>query len=198
MDDKEPTKVLKLGKNLSNELREAISTFLKENLDVFAWKHSDMEGINPVVMCHRLYLDSDKKPIRQKQHAMDVEQYQALKDEGDKLFACDFIKESYYPSWLANLVLFRKPNGKWRTYVDFIDLNKACPKDSFPLPRINQLVDATSESQLLNFMDVYSGYNQIPMHVLDQEHTSFITDRSMYCFKVCPLDSRTQVRPTNV
>ena len=57
MDNKEPTNVLKLGKNLSNELREAISTLLKENLDVFAWKHSNIEGIDPKVMCHRLNLD---------------------------------------------------------------------------------------------------------------------------------------------
>ena len=64
MDNKEPTKVLKLGKNLSEELREAISTFLKDNLDVFARKHSDMEGIDPKVMCHRLNLDADKKPVR--------------------------------------------------------------------------------------------------------------------------------------
>ena len=66
MDNKEPMKVLKLGKNLSEELREAISTFLKSNLDVFSWKHSDMEGINPKVMSHRLNLDYEKKPIRQK------------------------------------------------------------------------------------------------------------------------------------
>ena len=64
--DKEPTKVLKLAKNLSEELREAISTFLKDNLDIFAWKHSDMEGIDPKVMCHCLNLDADKKPVRQK------------------------------------------------------------------------------------------------------------------------------------
>ena len=73
VDDKEPTKVLKLGKNLSDELREAISTFLNQNLDMFALKHSDMEGIDPTVMCHRLELDSDKKPVRQKQHAMNAE-----------------------------------------------------------------------------------------------------------------------------
>ena len=66
VDDKEPSKVLKLGKNLSVELREAISTFLKQNLDVFGWKHSDMEGIDPTVMCHHLNLDSDKKLVRQK------------------------------------------------------------------------------------------------------------------------------------
>ena len=84
--------MLKLGKNLSEELREAISTFLKKNLDVFAWKHSDMEGIDPKVMCHRLNLDSDKKSIKQKWRVMDTERYQALKDEVDKLLACNFIK----------------------------------------------------------------------------------------------------------
>ena len=145
-----------------------------------------MEGIDPTIMCHHLNLDSDKKPIRQKQRLMDVEQYQALKDEVDKLLICDFIKDSYYPSWLVNLFLLRKPNGKWRTYMDFIDLNKACPKDSFPLPRINQLVDVTSGHELLNFMDAYSRYNKIPMHIPDQEHTSFITNHGMYCYKVMP------------
>ena len=95
-------------------------------------------------MCHRLNLDSDKKPVRQKRRAMDVERFQALKYEVDKLLTCDFIKESFYPSWLANPVLVKKPNSKWRTCVDFTDLNKACPKDSFSLLRIDQLVNATS------------------------------------------------------
>ena len=83
IDDKEPTKVLKLRKNLSNNLREAISTFLKQNLDVFAWKHSDMEGIDPAIMCHRLNPNLDKKSVRQKWRALDAERYQALKDEVD-------------------------------------------------------------------------------------------------------------------
>ena len=68
--------------------------------------------------------------------------------------------------------------------MDFTDLNKACPKDNFPLRRINQLVDATLGHALLSFMDAYSGYNQIPKYVPDQEHTSFITDRGLYCYKV--------------
>ena len=144
VDDKESTKVLKLRKSLSGEFREAISNFLKSNLDIFAWKHSDMEGNDPKVMSHCLNLDSDKNPVRQKRRAMDTERYQALKDEVDKLLACNFIKESFYPSWLADPVLVKKPNSKWRTYVDFTDLNKAYPKDNFPLPQIDQLVDATS------------------------------------------------------
>jgi len=60
--------------------------------------------------------------------------------------------------------------------VDYIDLNKACPKDCYPLPRIDQLVDATRGHKLLSLIDAYSGYNQITMLEKDEEHTSFITD----------------------
>ena len=70
-------------------------------------------------------------------------------------------------------MLVPKPNEKWRTCVDFTNLNKACPKDCFPLPRIDQLVDATAGHEVLSFMDAYSGYNQITMHPPDEEHTSF-------------------------
>ena len=72
--------------------------------------------------------------------------------------------------------------------IDFPDLNKACPKDCFPLPRIDQMVDATSGYELLSFMDAYSGDNQIKMHVTDQEHTSFLTDKGVYCYVVMPFD----------
>jgi len=117
---------------------------------------------------------------------MNAERYNALREEVDKLIKNNFIREVLYPEWVSNPVLVRKPNGKWRTCVDFSDLNKACPKDSFPLPRIDQLVDATAGHELLSFMDAYSGYNQIPMFHRDEEHTSFITDRGLYCYKVMP------------
>ena len=108
-----------------------------------------MEGINPSVMSHRLNVDPNRKPVRQKRRAMDIERYQALKEDVYKLLSNEFIKESFYPSWLAYPVLVKKPNSKWRTCVDFTDLNKACPKDSFPLPRIDQLVEAMSGHALL-------------------------------------------------
>ena len=79
------------------------------------------------------------------------------------MLLASFIREVYYPEWLANVVLMKKANGKWRMCVDFTDLNKACPKDSFPLPRIDQLVDSTTRYKLLTFMDAFSGYNQIKM-----------------------------------
>ena len=124
--------------------------------------------------------------MRQKQKALDTDRYKAFQDEINHLLKIRFIKESYYPDWLANLVLVIKPNGKWRTCIDFTNLNKACPKDSFPLPRIDQLVDAMGGHELLSFMDVYFGYNQILMYELDEEHISFITDQGLYCYKSMP------------
>ena len=97
-----------------------------------------------------------------------------------------FIREVYYPEWLTNVVLVKKANGKWRMCVDFTDLNKACPKDSFPLPRIDQLVDSTAGHKLLTFMDAFSGYNQIRMAEEDQDKTTFITSQGLYCYKVMP------------
>ncbi|KAG7548005.1 Integrase catalytic core [Arabidopsis suecica] len=82
-----------------------------------------------------------------------------------------------YPEWVANTVVVKKKNGKDRVCIDFTDLNKACPKDSFPLPHIDRLVESTDGNELLTFMDAFSGYNQIMMNPEDQEKTSFITDR---------------------
>ena len=79
------------------------------------------------------------------------------------MIAAKFIREVYYLDWLANVVMVKKANGKWRMGVDFTNLNKACPKDSYPLPRIDQLVDLTAGHRLLSFMDTFSGYNQIRM-----------------------------------
>ena len=87
---------------------------------------------------------------------------------------------------LANVVLVKKANGKWRMCVNFTDLNKACPKDSYPLPRINQLVDFTIGHKLLTFMDAFSRYNQIKMVEEDQEKTAFVTSQGLYCYKVMP------------
>ena len=82
--------------------------------------------------------------------------------------------------------MVKKANCKWRMCVDFTDLNKAYPKDSFPLPRIDQLVDSTAGHRLLTFMDAFSGYNQIMMDDADQEKTSFITSKGLFCYKVMP------------
>ena len=82
--------------------------------------------------------------------------------------------------------MVKKANGKWRMCVNFTDLNKACPKDSYPLPRIDTLVDSTARHQLLSFMDAFSGYTEIKMEESDQEKTSFITSQRLFYYKVMP------------
>ena len=96
----------------------------------------------------------------------------------------EFVHEVYYPDWLANVVMVKKANGKWRMCVDLIDLNKACPKDNYSLPRIDHLVDLTARHQLLSFVDAFSGYNQIKMDEANSEKTSFITSQGVFCYKV--------------
>ena len=109
-----------------------------------------------------------------------------MAEEVRKLLEAGFIREVYYPDWLVNVVMVKKNNRKWRMCVDFTDLNRACLKDSYPLPRIDTLVDSTARHELLSFMDAFSGYNQIKMKEEDQEKTSFVTSQGLFCYKVMP------------
>ena len=98
-----------------------------------------------------------------------------------------FISVVQYPEWLANVVLVPKKDSKVRVCVDFRNLNKVNPKDDFPLPHINMLVDSTAGHAMLSFMDGFSSYNQILMAPKDREKTSFITEWSTYCYRVMSL-----------
>ena len=118
-----------------------------------------MPGIAPEIIQHKQNVNPDRKPIQQRRRVFAPERDQAVMDEVTKLLAVGFIREVHYPKWLTNVVLVKKVNGKWRMCVDFTDLNRACPKDSFPLHKIDRLVDSTARHKLLTFMDAFSGYN---------------------------------------
>jgi hypothetical protein len=107
-------------------------------------------------------------------------------EEVRRLLAAEVIRPILYPTWLSNTVVVQKKNGKWRFCVDFTDLNKVCPKDHFPLPRIDQLVDSAAGHDRMSFLDAFQGYHQIPMTLSDQEKTAFITPQGAYCYKVMP------------
>ncbi|KAI3719985.1 hypothetical protein L6452_20892 [Arctium lappa] len=154
--------------------------------DCCAWMHEDMVGIDPSIISHKLNVDPSFKPVQQKRRKFAPERNKVINDEVDNLLKTGKIREVKYPDWLANVVVVQKKNGKWRVCIDFTDLNKACPKDPFPLPHIDSMVDATAGHELLTFMDAYSGYNQILMHPDDQEKTTFMTDKGIYCYKVMP------------
>ena len=103
-----------------------------------------------------------------------------------KLKRARAIKEVFYPEWLANTIVVKKKSGKWQVYVDFTNLNKACPKDPFPMPRIDQLVDATASHPQISFLDAFQGYHQIPLALEDQKKTTFVTPTRNYHYKVMP------------
>ena len=163
LDDKHPERAIQIGSQLPRCLWDELIGFLREHKDVFAWSHEDMPGIDFLIIVHKLNVDPTHKPVVQKRRKFNPECYTAINEEVGKLFTAKFIREVQYPDWLANVIMGKKPNGKWRICIDYTDLNKACPKDSFPIPRIDQLMDATVGHELLSFMDAYSGYNQIRM-----------------------------------
>nr|KYP58439.1 Transposon Ty3-I Gag-Pol polyprotein [Cajanus cajan] len=179
---------------LSSRLSEAeakdIKQVLKKYSDLFAWSTVDMPGIDPGFHCHRLSVCHDAKPVAQKKRKMGGERAQAIKEETAKLLQARFIREVKYSTWLANVVMVKKANGKWRMCTGYTDLNKACPKDAYPLPHIDALVDGAAGHHRLSFLDAYSGYNQIPMYPPDEEKTAFITDSTNFCYKVMPFGLR--------
>ena len=186
LDESRPGRTTRMGTLASPMIRQDLAGFLRMNQDVFAWSHEDMLGIDPSVIVHRLNVNSASSPIRQKKQVFAQERDKVVAEEVRKLLEASFIREVYYPDWLANVVMVKKNNGKWRMCIDFTDLNRACLKDSYPLPRIDTLVDSTARHELLSFMDVFSGYNQIKIKEEDQEKTSFVTSQGLFCYKVMP------------
>jgi hypothetical protein len=122
-----------------------------------------MLGIPRDVAEHSLNIQDGSKPVKQRLRRFDEEKRRAIGEEVHNLLAVGFIKEIFYPEWLANPVLVKKKNGRWRMCVDYTSLNKAYPKDPFPLPRIDQIVDSTAGCETLSFLDAYSSYHQISM-----------------------------------
>ena len=159
LDENNPEKYTRVGADMEKKTKQDLLQFLKKSIDVFAWSHKDMPGINPSVISHCLNVCPSTKPVRQKKRVFAPMREIVINEEVQKLTGANFIQEVYYPDWLANVVMVNKANGKWRMCVDFTDLNKACPKDSYPLPRIDQLVNSAAGHRLLSFMDAFSGYN---------------------------------------
>ena len=137
-----------------------------------------MAGIDPTLASHKLKVIAAIKLVRQKIRRFHPDRHQIIQTEADNLLSVGYIREVKYLEWLANVVVVLKKGGKWRVCVDYVDLNEACPKDSFPLPRIDQNVDASAGHGMLSFLDVFFDYHQIPMHLLDVEKMTFITTRA--------------------
>ncbi|XP_068502070.1 uncharacterized protein [Phaseolus vulgaris] len=120
-------RIFKMGRLLSEEEQDEVAAVISRHLDAFAWAASDMPGIDPYFLCHHLTMDAKVRPVRQRRRKFNEERCLVVKEETQKLLSVGHIREIQYLEWLANVVLVKKANGKWRMCVDFTDLNKVMP-----------------------------------------------------------------------
>ena len=160
--------------------------FLVNNLDVFAWSPYEAPRVDLDFICHRPNVDLRCIPKKQKPCRSLEIHVNVVREEVDKLREAKAIKEVYYLEWLANTIVVKKKNEKWRVCVNFMDLNKACPKGPFPIPKINLLVDATFGHPRMSFLDTFQEYHQIALAPKDQEKTSFIIPTGNFHYRVMP------------
>src|SRR3954470_20613385 len=141
---------------------------------IIVWKTSGCLpeiSVNNIVV-HRLPIKEGSTPVKQKLRRSRPDMSKKIKDEVEKQFNAGFLKVVSYPPWITNIVPVPKKDGKVRMCLDYRDLNRASPKDDFPLPHIDVLVDNTAQCKVFSFMDGFSGYNQIKMAPEDMEKTT--------------------------
>ncbi|GAA0171787.1 hypothetical protein LIER_25742 [Lithospermum erythrorhizon] len=180
-DEPRPTYISAL---LMPEEEAEYMMLLKEFRNLFAWTYKEMLGLDPKVAVHHLVVKENIKPVKQAQRRFRPELIPSIEAEVNKLIEAGFVREVQYPTWLANIVPVRKKNGQIRVCVDFKDLNHTCPKDDFPLPIPELMIDAITGHEALTFMDGSSGYNQIRMDPEDEKLIAFRTPKGVYCYKV--------------
>ena len=143
-----------------------------------------MSGLDPSIVQHRLPLLPHARPVKHKLRRLHPRWSLQVKEEIQKELSVGILSAIGYLEWLPNVVFVPKKDIKVRVCVDFWDLSKVNPKDDFPLPHIDMLVDSTIGHPMLSFMDRFFGYSQILMAPEDMEKTSFITEWGTYCYKV--------------
>jgi len=159
LGNKQETKELKIGTFVTTEERNRLVSLLHKYADVFAWTYTDMPGLDTDIVVHKIPLIERSKLVKQKTRRMRPDMLLKVKSEIQKQWDVGFLDVVQYPQWVANMVVVPKKDGKIRVCVDYRDLNKASPKDDFPLPHIDILVDNAARNATYSFMDGFSGYN---------------------------------------
>jgi hypothetical protein len=155
-DKPQPTFICK---KLSPCLREAMIALLKEYADCFAWDYAEMPGLDRSIVQHRLPLKKGFRPFQQRAQQMKAEVLEEVKKEVEKMLEAGFNRPCRYAEWISSVVHVQKKDGRWRVCVDFRDLNRATPKDKYPMPVAETLINAAAGHKIVSFMDGNAGYN---------------------------------------
>ena len=162
-----------ISKKLDPVLREEMIALLKEYRDCFAWDYTEMPGLDRSIVEHRLPLKKGFRPFQQPARQMKAEVLEEVKKEIEKMLDAGFIRPCRYAEWISSVVPVQKKDGRWRVCVDFRDLNRATPKDEYPMPVAETLINATAGHKMMSFMDGNAGYNQIFKAPEDVNKTAF-------------------------
>ena len=153
--DSDLEKFFWIGAQLPPREKEELLAFLRRNIDVFAWNTYEAHGVDPDFIYYHLNVNPTVLPRKQPPRRSFKEHFDTVKEGVNKFKQAGAIKEVFYPEWLANTVVVKKKDEKWRVCVDFTDLNKACLKDPFPMPRMDQQMDAIVGHPWMSFLDVF-------------------------------------------
>ncbi|GKD46014.1 reverse transcriptase domain-containing protein, partial [Tanacetum coccineum] len=186
INDNYPEQPVTIGGGLSTECRHALIHTLRKNVDIFAWTPADMTGIPRAITEHSLDTYPHIEPKVQKKRSLAPDRRKVVTDEVNEWLKAGIVRRVRYPTWVANPVLVKKVDGSWRMCIDFKDLNKACPKDLYPLPEIDWKIESLMGFQYKCFLDAYKGYHQIQMTKKDEEKTAFHTEEGVFCYTKMP------------
>jgi hypothetical protein len=175
-----------IGASCSPDKIVTYTSLFKEFHDIFSWSYEEMPGIDPDIVIHEIKTYPDAKPVWQRLHPVHPRKVAAIKLEVEKLLKAGFIYPVALTDWVSNLVPINKKQGTIRVCVDYRDINKACPKDNFPTPFVDHIVDDCAGSEIFSLMDGFSGYNQINIVPVDQHKTSFICPWGTFAYRKLP------------
>ena len=175
-----------VGKNYSTDESKAYKALFKEFCDIFSWSYEEMPTIDPSIVVHEIKTYPMTKPVKKKLRQVHPRNAAAIKAEIEKLLKVGFIYPVPLTEWVSNVILVNKKQGTIRFCIDFRDLNKACTKDNFPTPHIDQIINNCAGSVIFSFMDGFSSYNQIEIFPFDQHKTTFICPWGTFAYKKLP------------
>ncbi|CAL2271987.1 unnamed protein product [Prunus armeniaca] len=171
-EDPRPTFISAL---LKEPLKNELVALLQEFKDCFAWHYHEMPGLDRELVEHKLPIKEGYLPVKQARRRMSMDTELKVKEEIERLLKAGFIRPAIYADWLANIVpVLKRKTGAVRICVDYRNLNEASPKDEYPMPMADMLVDGAAHNQMLSFMDGNAGYNQIMMAKEDIHKTAFM------------------------
>ncbi|MCO5601430.1 hypothetical protein L7F22_055551 [Adiantum nelumboides] len=186
LGSEENQKMIKINKLLKKELKDKAWNLFMKFKDVFAWEQSDLKGVDTNVCQHTIPLNPDARPVCLQRYRVNPNYAKKVKEEIDNLLKARFIIEVANNDWLFPIVVVPKKNGKLRVCVDYRKLNTQTINDPFPLPFTDMMLDEIAGHEMYNFMDGYSGYNQLKIAPKDRSKTTFITEWRAFMYLVMP------------